>query len=37
MTSDAKIDGQVRDTILSRPDVILDDQDVMQALIAAKS
>jgi uncharacterized protein YigA (DUF484 family) len=35
MTSDAKIDGQVRDTILSRPDVILDDQDVMQALIAA--
>lgn len=31
----AKMDESTRDTILSRPDVILDDKEVMSALIAA--
>jgi len=35
MSSELKIDEKLRDEIISRPDVILDDQDVMQALIAA--
>ncbi|MCG7493231.1 DUF484 family protein [Thalassobius sp. Cn5-15] len=33
--STAKIDDTLREKIISEPDVILDDQDVMQALIAA--
>ncbi|TCS67623.1 DUF484 family protein [Primorskyibacter sedentarius] len=35
MSSSPQIDDSLRETIISRPDVILDDQDVMQALIAA--
>ena len=35
MSSQAKIDDTVRKTIISRPDVILDDQDLMRALVAA--
>ncbi|MCG7573105.1 DUF484 family protein [Phaeobacter sp. CNT1-3] len=35
MMSTAKIDDTLREKIISEPDVILDDQDVMQALIAA--
>jgi uncharacterized protein YigA (DUF484 family) len=33
--STAKIDDTLREKIISEPDVILDDQDLMQALIAA--
>ncbi len=35
MTSTARIEESMRETIISRPDLILDDKDVMQALIAA--
>ncbi len=35
MSSSAKIEDAVREAIISQPDVILDDSDVMQALIAA--
>lgn len=35
MTTQKKIDASVRDAILSQPDAILDDHDVMQALIVA--
>lgn len=35
MSSNPKIDDALREAIISRPDVILDDNDVMQALIAA--
>ena len=35
MSSNPKIDDALREAIIRRPDVILDDQDVMQALIAA--
>lgn len=35
MSSNPKIDDALREAIISRPDVILDDSDVMQALIAA--
>lgn len=35
MSSTAKIDDSLREKIISQPDVILDDQDVMRALIAA--
>lgn len=35
MSSQADIDPNLRQKILSQPDVILDDQDVMRALIAA--
>lgn len=35
MTNSAKIDDALREAIIRSPDVILDDQDVMQALIAA--
>ncbi|WP_417524982.1 DUF484 family protein [Marinovum sp.] len=35
MTSSLKIDDDLRATIISRPGVILDDKDVMHALIAA--
>lgn len=35
MTSGPKIDDALREAIISRPDVILDDKDMMQALIAA--
>ncbi len=35
MSSNPKIDDVLREAIIQRPDVILDDQDVMQALIAA--
>ncbi|MEM6303868.1 MAG: DUF484 family protein [Pseudomonadota bacterium] len=35
MSSQPKIDDALREAIISRPDVILDDTDVMQALIAA--
>jgi uncharacterized protein YigA (DUF484 family) len=35
MSSTPKIDSALREAILSRPDVILDDKDVMRALIAA--
>ena len=35
MSSTQKIDDALREAIISRPDVILDDSDLMQALIAA--
>ncbi|NNE51140.1 MAG: DUF484 family protein [Sulfitobacter sp.] len=35
MSSSPKIDDALREAIISQPDVILDDTDVMQALIAA--
>ncbi len=35
MSSDPKIDDTLREKIIAQPDVILEDQDVMQALIAA--
>lgn len=35
MSSNPKIDDALREAIISKPDVILDDNDVMQALIAA--
>ena len=35
MSSQPRIDDALREAIISRPDVILDDTDVMQALIAA--
>lgn len=35
MTSTARIDDDLREKIISKPSVILDDQDVMRALIAA--
>ncbi|KIN73433.1 DUF484 family protein [Sulfitobacter guttiformis] len=35
MSSSPRIEDAVRETIISQPDVILDDSDVMQALIAA--
>ena len=35
MSSSPKIDDSLREAIISKPDVILDDSDVMQALIAA--
>jgi uncharacterized protein YigA (DUF484 family) len=35
MTSSPKIDDALREAIISRPDVILDDKDMMHALIAA--
>ncbi len=35
MSSNAKIDDSIREKIISEPDMILDDQDVMHALIAA--
>lgn len=35
MSSTPKIDDALREAIISQPDVILDDSDVMQALIAA--
>ncbi|MCW9042365.1 MAG: DUF484 family protein [Pseudopelagicola sp.] len=35
MSSNAKIDDSLREKIISAPDMILDDQDVMHALIAA--
>ncbi len=35
MSSSPSIDDSVRDTIISRPDVILEDQDLMAALVAA--
>lgn len=35
MSESAKIEDTLRKTIMSQPDVILDDQDVMQALVAA--
>jgi len=35
MSTDPKIDDALREAIIHRPDVILDDTDLMQALIAA--
>jgi uncharacterized protein YigA (DUF484 family) len=35
MSSNPKIDDALREAIITKPDVILDDTDVMQALIAA--
>ena len=35
MSSSPRMDDDLRETIISRPDVILEDQDVMRALIAA--
>lgn len=35
MNSTARIEESLRETIISRPDMILDDKDVMHALIAA--
>lgn len=35
MSSSPKMEDDLREKIISRPDVILDDQDVMRALIAA--
>ncbi len=35
MSSTQRIEETLRDSIISRPDMILDDQDLMQALIAA--
>ena len=37
MTTPPKIDSALRDKIIARPDVILDDQDLMQALIDGNS
>ena len=34
MSSNHKIEDSLREAIISQPDVILDDNDVMQALIA---
>tara|TARA_B110000908_G_scaffold144822_1_gene174690 strand:- start:12 stop:719 length:708 start_codon:yes stop_codon:yes gene_type:complete len=35
MSSSPKIEDSIREAIISQPDVILDDSDIMQALIAA--
>ncbi len=35
MSSSAQLENKVRDAILAKPDAILDDQDVMHALISA--
>lgn len=35
MSSSPKLDMTLRDTIIAKPDVVLDDQDIMRALIAA--
>lgn len=35
MSSTQRIEESIRDSIISRPDMILDDKDLMQALIAA--
>ena len=35
MSSSPKLDDRLRDAIIAKPDAILDDQDVMHALIAA--
>ena len=35
MSGQPKIEDALRKTIMSQPDVILDDQDVMQALVVA--
>ncbi|MDA7426313.1 DUF484 family protein [Thalassococcus lentus] len=35
MTNTQRIEDSLRETIISRPDMILDDKDLMQALIAA--
>ncbi len=35
MSSTQRIEESIRDSIISRPDIILDDKDLMQALIAA--
>ncbi|MEM9639008.1 MAG: DUF484 domain-containing protein, partial [Pseudomonadota bacterium] len=35
MSSSPKIEDALREAIISQPDVILDDKDVMNALIAA--
>ncbi|MBU2943031.1 DUF484 family protein [Shimia thalassica] len=35
MSSTAKIDDSLREKIISQPDMVLDDQDLMRALIAA--
>ncbi|MBV7394815.1 DUF484 family protein [Mameliella sediminis] len=35
MNSTQRIEESIRDSIISRPDIILDDKDLMQALIAA--
>ncbi len=35
MGNTARIEGELRDRILSRPEVILDDRDVMRALVGA--
>ena len=35
MTGNPRIDDDLRETIISLPDVILEDQDLMRALIAA--
>ncbi|MDJ0821164.1 MAG: DUF484 family protein [Paracoccaceae bacterium] len=35
MNSPSRIEESLRETIISRPDIVLDDQDLMQALISA--
>ncbi|MCH2094392.1 MAG: DUF484 family protein [Rhodobacteraceae bacterium] len=35
MSTSPKIDETLRDTIMSRPDIVLDDTDLMKALVAA--
>ncbi|MDX1784984.1 MAG: DUF484 domain-containing protein, partial [Roseovarius sp.] len=35
MSSNTKIDDTLRERIIAQPDVILEDQDLMRALIAA--
>ena len=35
MSSSAEIDPEIRDTLLTRPDVILDDPDLMKVLVDA--
>ena len=35
MTSTRRIEDSIRETIITRPDIILDDKDLMQALISA--
>ena len=35
MTSKAQMDSHVRDKIIADPEVLLEDQDIMRALVAA--
>ena len=35
MTSSARIEGDLREKILTSPDIVLEDADLMRALVAA--